>query len=468
MPTTRSLGDVNGMSLPAVLNEVISVTGVISFPYDQNATSTPVDQVNGVIPNPLGPILLFGNSLTIGGTATASTTGGGGGGAGGAGGGGAGGAAATGFNANAQLLTAGNSILYANRILGSVNRSNTTDFAAPADNVPTFRRTFTVPTGTTTTTAGSPTDHLTFTQVGTSMSAAIVTGAYALVSSALNYWITLARSNGYTADAYLNTPVGTDSLNFGKHCLQESVGLEQPQRHQRHPGLDGGSGDRRQRRRQSLHAADALRRAVVSLVREHQRGERRRGGRGLRGDQLSLRPPRLAVTSTRITTDWSPRASCKPSTDNSTAMGLPQAGAMAALLGGTATYSAVEPGLNNEVFNENPDDPAAEQRRFNFFDYAADGQFNGSITMNELKMLSRILLPSPDAYAITDRQRASANGFLLDPDRSAQLRRPAAHPADVRVGAEVGCEEVPEHLADEIWCRQGGAARVHVPVVHAV
>ena len=102
-------------------------------------------------------------------------------------------------------------------------------------------------------------------------------------------------------------------------------------------------------------------------------------------------------------------------TDNAAAMGLPQAGAMAALLGGTATYSAVEPGLNNEVFNENPDDPAAEQRRFNFFDYAADGQLNGSITMNELKMLSRILLPAPDAYAITDRQRASANGFLLAP-----------------------------------------------------
>ena len=67
-----SLGDVNGMSLPAVLNEVISVTGVFSFPYDQNATSTPVDQIDGVIPNPLGPILLFGNSLTIGGTATAT------------------------------------------------------------------------------------------------------------------------------------------------------------------------------------------------------------------------------------------------------------------------------------------------------------------------------------------------------------------------------------------------------------
>ena len=52
------------------------------------------------------------------------------------------------------------------------------------------------------------------------MSAAIVTGAYAMVSSALNYWTTLAHSNGYTADAYLNTPVGVDSLNFGKHAFK--------------------------------------------------------------------------------------------------------------------------------------------------------------------------------------------------------------------------------------------------------
>ena len=52
------------------------------------------------------------------------------------------------------------------------------------------------------------------------MSSAIVTGSYALVSSALNYWTGLAHSNGYTADAYLNTPVGTDSLNFGKHAFK--------------------------------------------------------------------------------------------------------------------------------------------------------------------------------------------------------------------------------------------------------
>ncbi len=403
-----SLGDVNGMSLPAVLNEVISVTGVISFPYDQNATSTPVDQVDGVIPNPLGPILLFGSSLTIGGTAVASTTG-----AGGRTGGG-GGNASTGFNANAQLLASGDFELYANRITASANRSDATDFAAPAYNVPTFRRTFTLPTGSTNTTAGSPTDHLTFTQVGTSMSAAIVTGSYALVSSALNYWITLAQSNGYTADAYLNTPVGTDSLNFGHHAFRNlSVwntpsGINGILAWTAVPATDANDGGSLStpptlplsdsyRSYASVNVANAIAavegyEAINYLFAHHDWQYIDTNHDGL-------------ITAGELTTF----------TDNADAMGLPEAGAMAALLGGTATYGAVEPGINNEVFNENPDDPAAEQRRFNFFDYAADGQLNGSITMNELKMLSRELLPSPDAYTITDRQRASANGFLLDP-----------------------------------------------------
>ena len=101
--------------------------------------------------------------------------------------------------------------------------------------------------------------------------------------------------------------------------------------------------------------------------------------------------------------------------NNAASMGVPEAGAMAALLGGTATYGPVLAGINNEVFNENPDQPGAEQRRFNFFDYAADGQLNGSISINEFKMLGRTLLPSPDAFTIVDRQRAAANGFLLAP-----------------------------------------------------
>ena len=464
-----SLGDVNGMSLPAVLNEVISVTGVFSFPYDQTAASPPTDAVDGVIPSKLGPLLLFGDALTIGGTATAGSSNGGGGaggggaggggnGGGGAGGGGAGGGAAGGgggaapkevlalpaaqqqaindaqaslangaggatpaavtgagtFNANANLLAAGDFTIYANRISAGVNRSNTTDFAAPAYNVPTFRRTFSSATGTTSTSAGSPTDHLTFGQVGTSVSAAIVTGSYALVSSALNYWTNLALSNGYSADAYLNTPVGTNSLNFGKHAFKNLSAWNNPS------GIngilawtavpavdanDGGSlstpptlpGGVTNRSFATVNVANAIAAvegyvAINYLLAHHDFTYIDTNHDGL-------------ITAQEVTTF----------VDNSAAMGLPEAGAMAALLGGTATYSAVEAGINNTVFNENPDDPAALQRRFNFFDYAADGQLNGSITMNELRMLSRTLLPAPDAYTIVDRQRASANGFLLAP-----------------------------------------------------
>ena len=72
-----SLGDTNGMALPAILNEAISVTGTYPFPYTTDPSSTPNDPSIGVIPDPAGPILVFGNALTIGGTAS---TGGGGGG----------------------------------------------------------------------------------------------------------------------------------------------------------------------------------------------------------------------------------------------------------------------------------------------------------------------------------------------------------------------------------------------------
>ena len=297
----------------------------------------------------------------------------------------------------------------------AANRSNTTDFAAPAYNVPTFRRTFTLPTGTTNTTAGSPTDHL-HVHPGRDVD---VGGdrhrSYALVSSALNYWITLAQSNGYTADAYLNTPVGVEFAEFRPPCLQEPVGMEQSQRHQRHPGLDCCSrvptpttAAASPRRRRSSAAKSFRSYASINVA-----------------NAIAAVEGYVAINYLFAHHDWQyidtnhdglvTASEVQTFTDNASAMGMPQAGAMAALLGGTATYSAVQPGLNNEVFNENPDDPAAEQRRFNFFDYAADGQLNGSITMNEFKMLSRILLPAPDAYTIIDRQRASANGFLLAP-----------------------------------------------------
>ena len=137
-----SLGDINGMSLPAVLNEAISVTGTYPFPYYTDASTTPNDPPIGVIPNPLGPVLVFGNALTIGGTARAT-------------GGGGGGTrrdrrrpAAPAARRQRQrrrqrhAFAAADFTIWNDRIPGAVNRSIATDFAAPAIDVPTFRRRF--------------------------------------------------------------------------------------------------------------------------------------------------------------------------------------------------------------------------------------------------------------------------------------------------------------------------------------
>ena len=60
------------------------------------------------------------------------------------------------------------------------------------------------------------------------MSAAIVTGAYALVASALDYWINLSHANGVTSDAYLTQPVGVNTLNFGKHAFKDLSAYNNP------------------------------------------------------------------------------------------------------------------------------------------------------------------------------------------------------------------------------------------------
>ena len=419
-----SLGDVNGMSLPAVLNEVISVTGTYPFPFTTSPSTIPSDPAVSVIPNQLGPVLVFGNALTIGGTASTSTTG----------------TTATtttttsntaGVAANVITYTAADFTMYNDRITGAANRSPTTDFAAPAIDVPTFRRTFSlvsVPSGTSTSVAGDPNDHLTFSQVGTSMSSAIVTGAYSLVASALNYWISLNQANGVTSDAYLTTPVGVDSLNFGAHAIKNLSVYNNPD------GING------------ILAYTAVPAADVN-------------------DAGSLStPPLLATTDKQnsFTGTTSPPSYARVSvgnaiasiegtiainyllshnhndfhlidangdgiitaqelqnfTDTAASKGLAEAGAMAALLGGTATYAQPETGFlypNNTVFNENPDQPAALQRRFNYFDYLANGQLQGGISISSFKMLANTLLPQPDSYVIVDRQRASANGFLVAP-----------------------------------------------------
>ena len=396
------------MSLPAVLNEVISVTGTYPFPFTESPSTIPTDPPTSVIPQQLGPVLVFGNALTIGGTAsTTSTT-----------------ATTTtttsntaGVAANVLTYTAADTLMYANRITGAANRSATTDFAAPAIDVPTFRRTFSlvnVPTGTSTSAAGDPNDHLTFSQVGTSMSAAIVTGAYSLVASALNYWITLAQGNGYTDDAYLTTPVGVDSLNFGAHAFKNLSVYNNP---------DGINGILAYTAVPATDVNDAGSLSTPPLIPGSTSAPSYASVSV--GNAIASIEGTIAINYLLSHNDFPlidtngdgiiTAQELQNFTDTAASKGLAEAGAMAALLGGTATYAQPEAGINNTVFNENPDQPAALQRRFNYFDYLANGQLKGGISISSFKMLANTLLPQPDAYVIVDRQRASANGFLVAP-----------------------------------------------------
>jgi hypothetical protein len=410
-----TVGDSNGMSLPAVLNEVVSATSVIPFPYVGQANSPPTDPTLGVTPRPGQPVL-----MTAGQTGTTGTT-------------------AGNSNTPIGLLLSGNTPpsigtgtgnntnsggtfingipqgLYADRIIASSNRSVTTDYAAPGVDLPTFRRTFnlattTTTTGTTTTNTVDPNNHLTFSEGGTSLSAGVVAGSFALVSSALNYW-TVMNQTGTTVDAYLTQPVGQNVLNFGPHPFKDlkaynspdginailawtSVYVNDPNDSlsQSQPPYQFGTGKFREFARIDVGNAVAAIEGEVAL-------------QYLLDHNIF---PTIDSNKDNIVTS----VELQNFVDNATAMGLPEAGAMARLLGGTSTT----PAAPSTSVGELPDQAGTLQRRFNFFDYAADGQLNGSITIPEIKMLAHTLLPTPDSFVITDRQRASANGSLLDPN----------------------------------------------------
>ncbi len=246
------------------------------------------------------------------------------------------------------------------------------------------------------------------------MSSSIVTGSFALVSSALNYWTGLATSNGVNSDAYLNTPVGTNTLNFGKHAFAKLSAWNTPD------GINGILAWT------AVPATDVNDINTVSTPYQLPNSTAYPSyARISVGNAIAAIEGYEAIHYLTAHHDWSyidtshsgliTAQELQTFVNNAASMGMPEAGAMAALLGGTGTYGPVEAGVNNEVFNENPDQPGAEQRRFNFYDYAADGQLNGSISISEYKMLGHTLLPSPDAFTIVNRQRAASNGFLLAP-----------------------------------------------------
>ncbi len=403
--TNATVGDVNGIAFPAILNEVISVTGTYPFPYTYGPTTTPNLPPTGVAVGSVTPILIgtgFGGIPPA--TTTTTTT-------------------TTGTTTNTAIgtgeigaLTAADlpGGIFAGRILGSSNRNVTTDYAAPAIDVPTFRRRLFVTTATSGTTTGTtptfdPNEHLTFQNAGTSLSAAIVTGAYGVVASALDYWTKL-NMTGVTSDAYLTQPVGVKALNFGPHAFKDLLAYNNPDginailawtsvpATERNDGLSSSTppylfGGVHYASYSGVNVANAIaaiegETALQYLI-----------------DHNVL--PIIDANKNGIIT----AQEVQVFVDVAAKIGMPEAGAMARLLGGTAR----PPGNSSTSTGEMPDLPDVLQRRFNFFDYAADGQLNGSITIDELKMLAHTLLPTPDSFVVNDRQRASANGFLVEP-----------------------------------------------------
>ena len=255
------------------------------------------------------------------------------------------------------------------------------------------------------------------------MSTGIVTGAYATVASALDYWMNISHSNGVTSDAYLTPPVGVRSLNFGQHAIKDLSAYNNPDgingilAYTAVPAFD-------------VNNLDSLSTPLLLSTTDNQHGFP--GGtvppayaRVDIGNAVASIEGTIAIqylldhhifplidgnNDGLITAQ-----EIQNFTDTAAQKGMAEAGAMARLLGGTSTYALPEADVNNRVFNENPDQPAVLQRRYNYFDYMANGQLKGGISIDSFKMLAQTLLPLPDQYTIIDRQRASANGFLVDP-----------------------------------------------------
>ena len=373
---STTAGDTNGMALPAILDAVVSVTGSSPLPFSENASTPPTDPATGVYPRPLGPVLVFGANNGATGTGTDVL-------------------------APAGLVTAGDILLFEGKILDSSNRSSTTDYAAPAIDLPTFGETF----------AGDLGANNVFTQGGTSLASAVVTGSFALTASALSYWSTLAQGTGVTSDAYLTTPVGVNTLNFGPHSLTDLSTYDNP---------DGINAILQWT---SVPATDAPNTVDTAVNPPHLIGSAdfRQYSRVDIGNAIAAIEGTEAINYLLAHNDFSiidenhngliTAQELQDFENNAATIGLPEAGAMARLLGGTEAI----PSAGSTVFGETPDDPAALQRRYNFFDYAADGVLNGAISIQQYQMLSKVLLPAPDQFAIVDRQANSHTGYLLSP-----------------------------------------------------
>ena len=381
--TTFTTGDWNGMSMPAVLNEVVSVGMTTPLPFYLTPNTEPTDPDVGPNTRAFIPIQFRDPA----GTGTGIGTG------------------------EVFTMTDGQFNLYGDDILYSSNSSITLDYMAPGIDVPTFAQT---------TTGTNP---LVFDQAGTSMSTAVAQGSFAIVSSAINYWVNLNRA-GATADAYLTQPVGANVLNFGQHPFKDLSTYANPD----------GVNSILQWTAVPVYYDELNGFTDVDLPQTGLAYSRIDVGNAVAAIEGQVAMQYLMQNGTISVIDSNKNGMLTASeiqnfVDNAAAMGMSEAGAMARFLGGTATYQAgateysllsstsgLQGVLSTTPLEDVPDPSGALSRRFNFFDYAADGQLNGFLTLDQIKVLAHTLLPSPSSFTIIDRTRSSANAYLLDPE----------------------------------------------------
>lgn len=380
-------GDVQGMSLPAVLNEVVSVTGTSPFPFRNSPVKPPNDPASGPLGRDFGPVSVVGSGQT------------------------------------APAFTAGDTLLFQDKVLAASNRSYTTDFAAPAIDVPTFRRTF----------VGDGFQHNVFDEAGTTLSAGIISGSFTMLASALDYYIELSQK-GFTVDGYMNTPVNTLQLNYGPDKLRNLEVYNNPD----------GINSILQWTAVPVTDSDIPGASVVTPPFSLAKPTRYRDfaridvGNAIAAIEGSIALPYLINNGIMQIIDSNGNGfitaqEIQNFVNKANTIGMPEAGALARFLGGTASppgsrevagpvdfiTAVVTTPLARLGFTtqgEQPDQPDALARRFVFFDWAADGKVDGVVSMDQWTMLAHTLLPPPDSFVITDRPRGSAGGFLVEAD----------------------------------------------------
>ena len=228
---------------------------------------------------------------------------------------------------------------------------------------------------------------------------------------------------GVTSDHPTRPPPSapTRSTSWAQPDRSDPVDLRQPGRHQLHPPVDGRADSTRPAeplrhgghdRRPAAHRQPQLP-PVLAALRHRQRDRRDRGDR--EALELPDRPQHLLgdSTSKQGRPDHLPGGpDVQPTTPPRS--GCSEAGAMARLRSAWMASIGI---AGTTAFPRRVARPAGRppSRRLNFFDYAADGQLNGAISIDQLRILAHNLLPAPDAFVTVDRQRSSEDGYLLSP-----------------------------------------------------